>query len=61
LLEDLNINLAAPLNKRDNTIAEQVDAMALIDMTSHFCQQRGRRSQGQCVCMSGLWLKGEDL
>jgi hypothetical protein len=47
LLGDLNVNLAAPRNKRDNTIAKQVDAMALIDMPSHFCQWRRRRSWEQ--------------
>ncbi len=47
LLGDLNVNLAAPRNEHNDTIAKQVDAMALVDMTSHFCQQRGRRSWGQ--------------
>jgi hypothetical protein len=47
LLGDLNVNLAAPCNERNDVIAKQVDAMALINMTSHFCQWRGRRSQGR--------------
>jgi hypothetical protein len=47
LLGDLNVNLAAPRNKPNNTIAKQVDAMTLIDMSSHFCQWCGRRSWGQ--------------
>ncbi len=47
LLGDLNVNLAAPRNERNDTIAKQVDAMALIDMSSHFYQRRGRRSQGR--------------
>jgi hypothetical protein len=47
LLGDVNINLAAPRNERDDTITKQVDTMALINMTSHFCQRRGRRSRGQ--------------
>ncbi len=47
LLGDLNINLAAPCNKHNDTITKQVDAMALIDMSSHFCQWQGRRSRGQ--------------
>ncbi len=46
LLGDLNVNLAAPCSKRDDTIAKQVDAMALIKMTSHFDQRHGRRSRG---------------
>jgi hypothetical protein len=47
LLGDLNVNLAALCNERDDTIAKQVDAMALINMTSHFCRRRGRRSRGR--------------
>jgi hypothetical protein len=34
LLGDLNLNLVAP--QCNDTIAKQVDAMALIDMSSHF-------------------------
>jgi hypothetical protein len=47
LLGDLNVNLTAPRNKRNDTIAKQVNAMALINMTSHFCQWSRRRSWGQ--------------
>jgi hypothetical protein len=47
LLGDLNVNLAAPRNDRDDTIADQVDAMALIDMSTHFRQRRGKRSWGR--------------
>ncbi len=47
LLGDLNVNLAAPRNNRNDTIADQVDAMALIDMSTHFRQRRGRRSRGR--------------
>jgi hypothetical protein len=47
LLGDLNVNFAALRNEHDDTIAEQVDTMALINMTSHFHQWRGRRSRGQ--------------
>jgi hypothetical protein len=46
LLGDLNVNLAAPCNKRNDAIAKQVDAMALINMSNHFCQRCGRRSWG---------------
>jgi hypothetical protein len=46
LLGDLNVNLAAPRNEHNDTIAEQVDAMALIDMTNHFYQWHGRRFGG---------------
>jgi hypothetical protein len=47
LLGDLNVNLAAPCNKYNDAIAKQVDAMALVDMSNHFCQQHERRSRGQ--------------
>jgi hypothetical protein len=33
-----DVNLATPCNKCDETIAKQVDAMALVNMSSHFCQ-----------------------
>jgi hypothetical protein len=36
LLGNLNIDLATPRDECDETIAEQVDAMALVDMSSHF-------------------------
>ena len=35
-LGDLNGNLAAPHDDCNKTIAEQVDAMALSDMSTHF-------------------------
>jgi hypothetical protein len=47
VLGDLNINLAAPRDKQDKMIAKQVDAMNLVDMSSHFCQRRGRNSHGR--------------
>jgi hypothetical protein len=37
LLGDLNVNLAALCNECNDTIADQVDAMALADMSNHFC------------------------
>ncbi len=46
MLGDLNINLAAPRDERDETIAELVDTMTLVDMSSHFRQRRGKLSQG---------------
>ncbi len=47
LLGDLNVNLTAPCNERNNRIPEQVDTMALIDMTSHFCQGEDPRGDGR--------------
>ncbi len=46
LLGDLNVNLAAPRDERDETIAKQVDAMALSDMSAHFRQRSGKGSSG---------------
>ena len=46
-LSNLNINLAAPCDERDKTIAKLVDTMALVNMSSHFCQQCGKLSQGR--------------
>ncbi len=47
LLGNLNVNLAAPHDKRGETIAEQVDAMALTDMSAHFRQRSGKQSNGR--------------
>jgi hypothetical protein len=47
LLDDLNVNLTAPGNKQDETIAKQVDVMILVDMSSCFCQRHGINSQGR--------------
>jgi hypothetical protein len=47
LLGNLNVNLAAPCNECDDTIANQVDAIALTDMSNHFRQRCGRRSRGR--------------
>ncbi len=47
LLGDLNANLAAPRREQDKTIAEQVDIMNLVDMSSSFCQCRGINSREQ--------------
>ncbi len=53
LLGDSNVNLAALRNKHDDTIANQVDAMALTDMSNHFRQRRGRRSRGRWTWRMG--------
>ncbi len=47
VLGDLNVNLTAPRNTQDKTIAEQLDTMNLVDMSSRFHQRRGRNSHGQ--------------
>ena len=51
MLGDLNINFAALRDERDKMIAKQVDIMALVDMSSHFRQRRGEKSQGQSMDM----------
>jgi hypothetical protein len=47
LLGDLNANLINPRDEREDGIAEQVDAMDLVDMGRHFCQRRRRRCRGR--------------
>jgi hypothetical protein len=47
VIGDLNVNLAAPWDECDETIAEQVDTMNLVDMASRFRQHRGNNSNGQ--------------
>ena len=47
MLGGLNVNLAAPIDERDEMIAELVDTMALVDLSNHFCQQQGNISQGR--------------
>ena len=62
MLGDLNVNLAAPRDKRDETIAEQVDAMNLVDMSSRFCQRRGKNSHGQWTWRmrrGGRWVSSQ--
>ena len=45
---DLNANLINPRDKREDGIAEQADAMDVVDMGRHFCQCR------RCWCR-GRW------
>jgi hypothetical protein len=47
VLGDLNVKLATPHDKQDETIAKQVDTMNLVDMSSCFRQCQGRNSHGQ--------------
>jgi hypothetical protein len=55
LVDDLNINLRAPRTAREETIAEQVDAIDLVNMFRHFCQRLGKRLQGRWT----WWLRRE--
>ena len=42
ILGDLNANLAAPHDEYDEMIAEQVDTMNLVNMSSQFRQRWGK-------------------
>jgi hypothetical protein len=41
LVGNLNINLHAPCTEREETIAEQVEIMGLVNMSRHFCHRLG--------------------
>jgi hypothetical protein len=59
LVGDLNVNLRAPRTEREETIAEQVDAMDLVDMSRHFRQRSGKRLQGRWTWRmrrEGRWI-----
>jgi hypothetical protein len=42
VVSNLNLNLCALRTKSEETIAKQVDAMDLVDMSRHFCQRLGK-------------------
>ncbi len=44
---DLNFNLWAPHTECKETIAKQVDAMNLVNMSRHFCQLLGKQLLGR--------------
>ncbi len=46
LVGGLNINLCAPRTAREETIAKQVDAMDLVDLSRHFYQRSGTQLRG---------------
>ncbi len=59
LVGDLNVNLHAPCTKREETIAKQVDAMDLVDMSRHFRQRLGKRLRGRWTWRmrrEGRWI-----
>ncbi len=47
LVGNLNFNFCAPRTEREETIAKQVDAMDLVDMSRHFCQRSGKQLRGR--------------
>ena len=59
LVGDLNVKLRAPRTEREETIAEQVDAMDLVDMSRHFRQRSGNRLRGRWTWRmrrEGRWI-----
>jgi hypothetical protein len=59
LVGDLNFNFCAPCMERKETIAKQVDAMDLVDMSTHFCQYSGKRLRGRWTWRmrrEGRWI-----
>jgi endonuclease/exonuclease/phosphatase family metal-dependent hydrolase len=62
LVGDLNVNLRAPRTEREETIAEQVDAMDLVDMSRHFRQRSGKRLRGRWTWRmrrEGRWISSQ--
>ncbi len=62
LVGDLNFNFHAPRTEREETIAKQVDAMDLVDMSRHFCQRTGRRLRGWWTWRmrrEGRWISSQ--
>ncbi len=62
LVGGLSLNLRAPCTEREETIAEQVDAMDLVDMSRHFCQRSGTRLRGRWTWRmrrEGIWISSQ--
>jgi exonuclease III len=62
LVDNLNLNLCAPHTEREETIAKQVDAMNLVDMSRHFCQCLGTRLRGRWTWWmrrEGIWISSQ--
>jgi hypothetical protein len=62
LVGDLNVKLRAPRTEREETIAEQVDAMDLVDMSRHFCHRSGKRLRGRWTWRmrrEGRWISSQ--
>jgi exonuclease III len=62
LVGDLNLNLQAPRTEREETIAKQVDAMNLVNMSRHFCQRSGNRLRGRWTWWmrrEGRWISSQ--
>ncbi len=62
LVGNLNFNFCAQRTEREETIAKQVDAMDLIDMSRHFCQRLGKWLRGRWTWQmrrEGRWISSQ--
>jgi hypothetical protein len=62
LVGNLNLTLCAPRKEREETIAEQVNAMDLVDMSRHFYQRSEKRLWGQWTWRMrrrGRWISSQ--
>ena len=62
MVGDLNLNLRALCMEREDTIAEQVDAMNVVDMSRHFFQCSGNRLRGRWTWWmrkEGRWISSQ--
>ncbi len=62
LVGNLSINLRAPRMEHEETIAEQVEIMGLVDMSRHFCHRSGKRLWGRWTWRmrrGGRWISSQ--
>jgi hypothetical protein len=62
LVGDMNFNFCAPRTDREEAIAEQVEAMGLVDMSRHFYQRSGKRLPGTWTWRmrrEGRWISSQ--
>ena len=62
LVSDLNLNLRAPRTEQEETIAEQVDAMDLVDMSRHYRQRLRKWLRGRWTWRmrrEGRWISSQ--
>jgi hypothetical protein len=62
LVSNLNINLRTPRTEHEETIAEQVEIMGLVNMSRHFCHRSGKRLRGRWTWRmrrGGRWISSQ--
>ncbi len=62
LVGDMNFNFCAPHTDREEAIAEQVEAMGLVDMYRHFYQRSGKWLWGMWTWQmrrEGRWISSQ--